>query len=1093
MCAYPNRIVDIEWVSYQQSVSEEWRLLNHQQEVIASDHGQECGPYTVSKVRHLCLAPDLYTLQQRVVNRKTNQHGGHITMHVWVSTSYNDGSFPLSLFSQSYQGCTEEWSVGTRLSDCSAQTVSLSYLLDRDAWWRSTEDHVPPSWADPNYDDSRWDFLPLSNLYAACRIRGQFIVSDISRLEAVDIVFTNALRFSVYVNGHSFGEVSIEYVQVTHSMRVAADMLKEGVNTLAVRVSRQLWDKRFVPLVIIIQPIYTSTPYWNPGENELTASHTCWGYSVASLMDGNVNSDWKGEYRNGEVSVRASFPPIMSQMIRGYCLTSSSASALFDPEQWHVRIRSLDMRWTRVSTMTQIRFSSRSQRRCFPLFLPSLGYVASGMEIVFTGEATPNAVQLSELSILTYSFTQSPLPPLSYGTPTVDVVTDVMFPALVLPSPLYTNFILLSPLPNGLYLDSADGHIWGKVSESFDTVVVEIGAESYQDKARTTLTLMSKSCESPFSLVTIQLNGLEDLSFFLSFVIVDAEQNVVASEFVPPSASPKATTFTYCLRSEDYQLRFTDKSNAGFLRATFSILSDGILLHTGFFNAGFSNHVIDFFAGSLLSPVSTLWYYQMDDTEPPSRWYASIDPVHELWEVATPGSFPQPQGRAQYFKTVMDVSSILSSLRKYSAYVIEIRVRGGAIVYVNGNEVLRHQMPDGRVTKDTLPLSSFPEPSLVTASVSIQFNPFTKDVVVIAAELHDLAVQSLSTFQIGVRLLPDGSICNLHGKITVNKPDSSVIHREQLMDGKYYNKMVINDSCEDIEVVLDTNHREYHYVTEICLFTANTAGEYPHTLALEGGVQTDHTMWTPLYSTEVDFQRVAYGQYACFRLFNEQSFSLFRLHFADCEHKNQLEIAEMEFYSNRLDGFCEDEARNRTPSGEWKDMGCADLYIGKYLRFCENGTWSQTINHCMPKSPIAFKYKASVFYVTRRDMIELTPSVVGAEIVFDASLIPQGLFFDNDTGTFVGVYTGEDLRVNVTVTARNIGGCQSTTFSLVVVNDNEELIVTVAFLAAACLIGAVVYISVLLSTSNSETVKKAAEKSHLHTKQLPEKMLPLLV
>ena len=62
-----------------------------------------------------------------------------------------------------------------------------------------------------------------------------------------------------------------------------------------------------------------------------------------------------------------------------------------------------------------------------------------------------------------------------------------------------------------------------------------------------------------------------------------------------------------------------------------------------------------------------------------------------------------------------------------------------------------------------------------------------------------------------------------------------------------------------------------------------------------------------------------------------------------------------------------------------------------------------------------------------------------------------------------------------------------------VVNNNEELIVMVAFLAAACLIGAVVYISVLLSTSNSEKVKKEAERSHLHTKQLPEKMLPLLV
>ena len=1085
--------MEIEWVSYQMSASEEWRLLDSRGEVVSSGSGQDCGELTVTENRYLCLAPETYTLQQRVVERKTNQYGGQVTGRAWTPTSYYDDSLSLPLFSQGYQDCSDDWNTPTRLSDCSAQLISLSFLLDRDAWWHATDDYVDPSWMNPDYDDSRWSFIQLASLYNVCRIRGRFEIPDISQLEAIEVVFTNAIRFNVYINGNNLGEVSLDYMKITYTMRVSADMLVEGTNVLAVRVTRQAWDKHFFPLVIVIQPILTASPYWTPGEKELTASHTCWGYSVFSLMDRNVNTDWKGEFTNGEVSIRASFPQSMSQMIRGYCITSSKVSTLFDPEQWQVRIRSLDQRWSSVSTMTRIRFTSRGQRRCFTLLLPVLGYVMSGIEIVFTGEVTQSAVQLSELSILTFSFTQSPLPPFSYGTSTVDVVTDVAFPSIHLPSSLYTDYSLLSPLPSGLYLDSADGRIWGKVTDPFTTTSVEISAESYQGKAKTTLTLASKCCENPFSLVTVKLSGLEDLSYFLSFVILNAKEDVVASEFVPPSSSPSPTTFTYCLQSGDYTLQFTDKSNAGFLRATFTILSDDVPLHTGFFNAGFSNQVINFFAGSLLPPMSTLWYYQMDDTEPPSRWYESIDPVHEEWEVSTPGSFPEPIGRAQYFKTVMDVSSILSSLQKYSAYVIDIRVRGGAIVYVDGVEVLRHQMPQGRVTKDTMPLSTFLEPSVVTVSVSIQFNPFTKDVVVIAAELHDMTVQSISTFQLGVRLLRNGSMCNIHGKITVNKPESSVLNPNQLIDGKYYNKMVINESCEDIEVVLDTEHLEYHYVTELCLFTANTAGEYPHTVGLDGGVQTTNITWTPLYSTEVGFQRVAYGQYACFRLFNEQSFSLFRLHFADCEHKNQLEVAEIEFYSNRLDGFCEDETESRTPSGEWKDMGCPDLYIGKYLRFCENGTWSQSINKCIPKAPIAFKYKASVFYVTRRDMIDLTPSVVGAEILFETSIIPQGLFFDNETGSFVGVYNGDDLQVNVTVTAKNMGGYQSTTFTLVVVNNNEELIVMVAFLAAACLIGAVVYISVLLSTSNSEKVKKEAEKSHLHTKLLPEKMLPLLV
>lgn len=45
--------MEIEWVSYQMSASEEWRLLDSRGEVVSSGSGQDCGELTVTENRYL--------------------------------------------------------------------------------------------------------------------------------------------------------------------------------------------------------------------------------------------------------------------------------------------------------------------------------------------------------------------------------------------------------------------------------------------------------------------------------------------------------------------------------------------------------------------------------------------------------------------------------------------------------------------------------------------------------------------------------------------------------------------------------------------------------------------------------------------------------------------------------------------------------------------------------------------------------------------------------------------------------------------------------------------------------------------------------
>lgn len=1071
---------------------------------IASGHGEDCGRAAVTQTRLLCVDPGVYQLQQRVVDRQTNMNGGTVSIQLSTPLWYGEEEKPyyLTILSQSFARCSSSWSLPStgQLSACAARFFSSEMIVDPDLTWSMTrEKYVEPSWTHVGYrEDNRWYNTTLRNVSYTeyYRLRGKFEIADPSALEAVDLTFVSMLHYTVYLNGQLLGEIDNDRRDYVHSMRVASDCLRNGTNVLAIRVVRQLRDRYFYSPIVTIQPVFETTTYWDDRTVYLSASSTQPGSSVASLVDGNWRTNWMGEMKSEQVSVRIEFSALSSQMIRGYCLTASMTTLLFSPMQWQVRIRSMDRRWYDVASISRSHFRQPGERRCFPLQLDNYVFVMSGMEIVFTSEGSQNTVELAELEVITFSFSRFPLAPFAYGVGSVDVVASVDFPAIPLPSFLYSNYIATTPLPAGLVLDNADGHFWGMSPEPFETVTVDIMARGPDGRVNTQLVLSSKTCAHPFSLVKLQLANIEDLSWFLSFTITDERENVVASSFVLPSTAPTPTVFTYCIQSGDYVLSFSDKSNAGFTRASFSLYADGILLQNGLFNAGFSNQRIPFFAGSILQGDSTLWYYSLDNVEPPDRWYVSIDPVHEVWEVAKPHAFPTPQGRAQYFKTVMDVSSVRASQHLYSAFVLDLDVCGGAVVYVNGVEVLRHQLPSGVLTKETVPLESFPHTERVTAALSMQFNAWEKDVVVVAVEIHDATPQPRSEFQLGIRLLPEGSQCHVAGSLSVNKPESIVEDLNHLTNGLYYDKMVVHGSCDDIQVTIDTHQHAYEYVTEVCLYAGNSAGEYPHTLTLEGGTRGTNVTWTTLYSTDVFFRRVAYGQYACYHLFNEQSFSLFRLHFDDCEHKTDLEVAEVEFFADRLDGFCEDveeKQRHRTPSGEWRDFGCPELYIGRYLEYCNNGTWSEVMNMCRPKAPIAFKYKSTVFYVTRRDVVELSPTVVGAELLFETSTVPQGFVFDNLTGVFVGVYYGEERTMNVTVTVQNAGGKQSTSFTLIVINNNEELIVIIAFVAVACLIGAIVYILVLLNTSNSDSIQLEAEMSHLHTHEVPKKMLPLLV
>lgn len=1134
-CSSPRHLVRVQWTSLYHSDIEQWELRANDT-VVATRSGLDVGDQEVTQSELFCLSPAVYTLHQRLAPSQAPTKAGHLSLD--LSLPFSD-AFPdfQSIVVLPFAECGEAWSAlpdTPFTSHCNAFSFDTRLLIDRDTEWRvSQAESVDKRWYSRRYEeDASWFTarpVDVSPSWNDVRFRHWFRVEK-AAVESFDLFVFGASTVTLFLNGDWISRREMDEDVVRY--RLSGDMFEDGDNLLAIAFA-SFYKEHAPAFSVLLQPVAQRANRLTYRDLELSSSPLSQpGYPPQALFDSNPYSEWRGVFECQKATLTVSFNTPSYLYLSEYCFTSSLVTVDHDPANWSVKARLTNGRWIMLSSMSAVHFFRRGEKRCFPV-APKYYPIVDSVQVRFESSWGQSYVQLSEIEFNTIALSRVTLPPFEYHPDTVNVIANVELTPIETPCAFYTSYFIEPSLPWGLSIDTGNGQVFGQVAKPFKATTFTVHAMRVTQEVVTTITLSFQECQGPVSLLHLQLDDVEAVSTFLSFQL--SSSAVIASVQVP--SQPSSLNFFFCVAPGLYTLQFVDKKNAGFLATHFSFEVDGVLVHSSYFNPGFSNMQFAFVAGALL-PRQTPWYYAVDGQEPPALWYQTIDPVHEQWEVEKPGAFPAPQGRAQYFKTVMDVEAFPVDVSTLVGYVLEVRVKGGVCVYLNGKEVLRHHLPSGPLTAQTLPTSAFPEVRSIFATLSMQFAEWT-DVVVVAAEVHDAEVQNQADFWMTVRVTPDDSPCEFIASVTSNVEPSKVTDLEAVFDAQYYDKMVVQGTCDDVQLFFDLQGTSYQYITELCLYTANTAGEYPHALALDGGVMGDAgmngTVWEELFAEEdVWFPKVAYGVSQCFHFYNEKSYAQFRLRLRDCEHKNAMEVAEVEFFARRLDGYCVDDAfgggvesvaftkdarvlsgvesasfmkharvlsnagrttlttHARTPSGEWKDFGCPELYWGQLLRYCENSTWSRQVDYCRPIPPTAFKYPHTSFMVSRKQFVSITPSVVGAELFFTINAVPAGMTFNNKTGELSGFYWEEKVMTEVVVEVANPSGKQTATFALYVVNNHEDLLIIVAVLAFACLMLLIAYI-VIAKGSSVESVQYKAELSHLHTSELPKNMLPLLV
>lgn len=384
-----------------------------------------------------------------------------------------------------------------------------------------------------------------------------------------------------------------------------------------------------------------------------------------------------------------------------YCVVSSSAAPDYDPAGWSLKGRLASGRWVSLSAVSSVHFFQRGEKRCFPVLAQSPPLL-SELQISFTSFWREGFVQLSEILLNCVAFARVPLPPFEYRPGTLAVVKNVELARSDTPCAFYSAYTIEPSLPWGLAIDSGNGQVFGKLDKVLPDTTFTVHALSYAQEVRTTLTLQFRECEAPMSLLHLQLSDLDStalLSFRLTAGPAGTSGATIASQQIPLASSSQ--DYFYCVAAGAYSLQFHDRRNAGFWTRTSPspwtacsctrLLQPRLLQHPCRLHHGFPP-----------APADALVLLARRQ-HAAAQWFRTIDSVHETWEVAQPGAFPAPLARTQYFKTVMDLQTLPVALASQVAYVIEVNVKGGVCVYVDGKEVLRHRLPLGVLTPQTRP------------------------------------------------------------------------------------------------------------------------------------------------------------------------------------------------------------------------------------------------------------------------------------------------------------------------------------------------------------------------------------------------------
>ena len=433
-------------------------------------------------------------------------------------------------------------------------------------------------------------------------------------------------------------------------------------------------------------------------------------------------------------------------------------------------------------------------------------------------------------------------------------------------------------------------------------------------------------------------------------------------------AANKEYTNTYCVPVGEYVALLTDSYGDGWSTGSFLKLydEDDNLLQEFTIEAKYDRTATSYtgYFSVVSSSVTSIWKAMLDK-EPTKGWNA-IDFDDSAWmETTTDVYYQNWSQNTIYFRYAFEVTEAI----KYPLVQYGIWYKDGIIIYLNGEEVYRRNMPSGTIRHNTMASSMYQGYYQRVGSAPGYLLKDGKNVIAVEIHKHASTTGEIQFSGYANALQGDCVSRVSGGTITessfFNQPTNSAA---QAWDRDESTEWIENGS--PAWTVYSYNFDRMEWVNRLALVSSTNAERDPKEFHLYGS--TDGVNWEELFGKKTNSLFTGRRQRQEFMMLNHLSaFSKYKFEMIDSVSGfNKLSMAVIDVMSCQLNYCVKDGGFPGVMSDETSVADCPEGMIGEMFRKCQLAAlrpqWEEAdMTHCKStEPPKKTVYIDVVYYLT---------------------------------------------------------------------------------------------------------------------------------
>ncbi|KAK8803561.1 hypothetical protein WA158_001255 [Blastocystis sp. Blastoise] len=948
-----------------------------------------------------------------------------------------------------HSGTTATYYVNTRLD-----------LAPRSGWKYLAASAIDPNWYSTTFSDSTWDTIitdTVSNI--ATRIvllRKSFTIISKTNMKGWEFMFISRAGIVIYVNGNEVyrynladGPITTDttatdgddyefWTSVSGKLSTLSNGNSVNIAVARINIDTETYDLVFDGLFHLTAD--SSFQQEMTARDLYTTSNDLDGYAE-NLFDGDINTRWITELHD---SITPHYFTVTyyfnrAELFDKYCIVSSFDSPQYDPADWVVSGSMDGTTFTDLSTVSNAFWKDRLERKCFYMPNNNKAYITYKWTITKAAVIQENnRYAASEIKFYLEDIESIVIPDFRFTTSIIVAYKGVTVPTLLVSSEYYYDFTISPALPTGITMDSSNGNLSGIPTQLQSTTTYTISAKNIHGIAVTTTITFSVSICAVANTAFILKFDFEEDAGEASWTLKDASGTVIDTRTT--SINHSTQYFSFCKPKGIYSLVLSDSMNEGWGSGSYTILDiDNNVYVTGTVGAGESPKTVNVYIDQATGS-STSWKYLTFGTDVPSGWY-TISFSDTAWSTGISGSFPALTGISQYYRTTLSITSIDAS---YAGYEIGVKGYAGIAVYLNGQEIIRSNLPSGTLSSSTLATSELSNWIFFKISISLIINILLNvGNNVLAVELHKKdTLPSINDFTYFTSFIPSGEYRVTDGVAWSDIEKTGDEGTDMLFDNNVDTSVVSGPRCVGAIYQYTFNNGRKEFINHYKITNGNTCNQRtPSSWRIEGSNDNGIT-WTLLDYEHQQFF-TSYKQTFSYDFYASQPYNSYRFIATECDNTpldrntcgdGYFQLSEFGLYINNKAVSCvSDGIWGPAVESGYSFQECPTGSTGIQRRLCTAGVFGEIQQLCSVAAPTRPSYIGSPFTYHKNIIVSLSPILSDIESTYTIDpALPNGLTINASTGVISGTPLANSDITTYTITATNAGGSVSTTIVIYV-------------------------------------------------------------